>query len=300
MSADLKPFTDEVVLQNPLHEKFLTSSLEGMSDDLKRELGDYLEYCGARGLSTEYLADCYNTIVNDTRTEQMYFWKHGKYRYERFKDVADKVYLDRNYMNKYMYGLALTSFLWPNHAELGEFFERTFRRGQKGAYLEIGPGHGYYLKRAAELGAFETLTGIDLSPTSVDMTREILAHAGFTDANGVHVMERDFLEFSGDDATYSCIVMGEVLEHVEDPGLFLRKIAELSDPNAHIFITTCCNAPAVDHIFLFRTPAEVEELIRSNGLEIVDSVYVPYAGKTLEQCERDALSVNVAYVLRKR
>jgi len=43
MSADLKPFTDEVVLQNPLHEKFLTSSLEGMSDDLKRELGDYLE-----------------------------------------------------------------------------------------------------------------------------------------------------------------------------------------------------------------------------------------------------------------
>jgi 2-polyprenyl-3-methyl-5-hydroxy-6-metoxy-1,4-benzoquinol methylase len=300
MGADLNSFTDAVVEQNPLHAKFLASSLEGMSDDLRRELISYLDYCTRRGLGIDYLADCYSTIVNDTRTEQLFFWKYGRYRYDRFRDVADKVYLDDAYMNKYMYGLALTAFLWPNHAALSEFFERSFPRGKKGAYLEIGPGHGYYLKRAAELGAFETLTGIDLSPTSVEMTRDILAHSGFTSRGGVHVLERDFLDFSANDATYSCVVMGEVLEHVEDPGLFLRKIAELSDRDTHIFVTTCCNAPAVDHIFLFRSPHDVEDLVLGSGLDIVDSTYVPYAGKTLEECERDALSVNVAYVLRKR
>jgi hypothetical protein len=32
---------------------------------------------------------------------------------------------------------------------------------------------------------------------------------------------------------------------------------------------------------------------------MVEACYVPYVGKTLEDCERRALAVNVGYVLRK-
>jgi hypothetical protein len=93
--------------------------------------------------------------------------------------------------------------------------------------------------------------------------------------------------------------MGEVLEHVEDPGRFLSTIARLSGPATHIFVTTCMNAPAVDHISLFRTGKEVEDIINSSGLNIVDVCYVPYVGKTLAECEKRNLAVNVGYVLRK-
>ena len=93
--------------------------------------------------------------------------------------------------------------------------------------------------------------------------------------------------------------MGEVLEHVEDPGRFLSTIARLSGPSTHIFVTTCMNAPAVDHISLFRAGKDVEDIIASSGLQIVESCYVPYFGKTLAECEKRALAVNVGYVLRK-
>jgi hypothetical protein len=59
------------------------------------------------------------------------------------------------------------------------------------------------------------------------------------------------------------------------------------------------NAPAVDHISLFRTGEDVEKIIVSSGLKIIEACYVPYTGKTLDECEKNALAVNVGYVLRK-
>jgi hypothetical protein len=59
------------------------------------------------------------------------------------------------------------------------------------------------------------------------------------------------------------------------------------------------NAPAVDHISLFRTGKDVEDIITSSGLHVVEACYVPYVGKTLEECEKAALAVNVGYVLRR-
>lgn len=300
LSPQLRALAEAIVEGNPLHSDFLHASLKAMSDDALASLQEYVEYCTSRGKDVAYLADCYNTIVNDTRDEQFFFLKHHRYRYSRFADVADKVYFDEAYMNKYMYGLALTAFLWPNHAKMYEFFVATFPNGQRGSYLEVGPGHGYYLLRAAELGNFDVLTGIDISPTSVAMTQDILSHLGAAGPANIHIVEGDFLAIADAGERRDCVVMGEVLEHVERPELFLQAIAGLSDRNTHVFVTTCVNAPAVDHIYLFRTTKEVEELIDRCGFEITGKCYVPYFGKTLEQCERDELSINTAYVLRKR
>jgi ubiquinone/menaquinone biosynthesis C-methylase UbiE len=202
-------------------------------------------------------------------------------------------------MKKYMYGLAITSFLWPNHTAMHDFFVRTFPIGVRGTYLEIGPGHGYYFRQAGNIGNFDRMIGVDISAASIALTRDIVEHMGMTSRAKVNLIESDFLKVSGDALDCSCIVMGEVLEHVEDPGQFLRAIARLSRRHTHVFITTCVNAPAIDHISLFRTAGEVEELIRRNGLELVDALRVPYAGKTLQECEAQRLAINVAYTLRK-
>lgn len=298
-ATQLDVFTSLVTTANPLHTSFMKRSLESMREDTHAELTDYLDYCRSVGLSLEYLADSYNTIVSDTFREEMFFRENKRYRWSRFDELAHAVYFDDVYMRKYMYGLAITAFLWPNHVALHDFFVRTFPRGRKGNYLEIGPGHGYYFMQAARLGDFERLLGVDISATSVALTRDIVRYFEIEKKRSAEVIEADFLTFQEDNQEYSCIVMGEVLEHVEDPGRFLSAIARLSGPSTHIFVTTCMNAPAVDHISLFRTGKDVEDIIASSGLEMVEACYVPYTGKTLAECEKRAMAVNVGYVLRK-
>jgi 2-polyprenyl-3-methyl-5-hydroxy-6-metoxy-1,4-benzoquinol methylase len=292
-------FTSLVISENPLHSSFMKRSLAAMREDTRAELTDYLSYCLSIDLSLDYLAESYNTIVTDTMMEQMFFEENHRYRWSRFDELAHAVYFDDAYMRKYMYGLAITAFLWPNHVALHDFFIRTFPRGQKGTYLEIGPGHGYYFMQSARLGNFERLLGVDISSASVALTRDIVRHFEIEKKCRAEVIETDFLTFQPENQEYSCIVMGEVLEHVEDPGRFLSTIARLSVPSTHIFITTCMNAPAVDHISLFRTGKDVEDIIAASGLEMLESCYVPYVGKTLAECERANLAVNVGYVLRK-
>jgi 2-polyprenyl-3-methyl-5-hydroxy-6-metoxy-1,4-benzoquinol methylase len=300
-SSQLQEFVDRVLADNPTHSNFLHSSVAQMTPEAKQELLKYIDYCLDRGLSIDYLAHCYNTITLDTQVEQIYFRRSGKYRCSSFKEAAEKVYFDSEYMKKYMYGLALTAFLWPNHAAMHEFFVNTFPKGLQGDYLEIGPGHGFYFRQAADLGNFGNMLGVDISPASVALSSDIMRHYNVQTAAKVEFRQADFLEFSPDSAApFSCVVMGEVLEHVEQPDRFLSKIAQLSGPDSHIYITTCLNAPAIDHIFLFERSEDVEQLARATGLQVKERFAAPYAGKTLAECEAKRLAVNVAYVLQKR
>jgi 2-polyprenyl-3-methyl-5-hydroxy-6-metoxy-1,4-benzoquinol methylase len=290
-------FTSLVVTENPAHANFLAAALGAASRETLDQLEAYINYCQSSGLTIAYLVDCYNTITLDTQIEQIFFRKHKRYRWSRFSEVADHVYFNEEYMRKYMYGLALTAFLWPNHTAMHQFFERTFPRQATGNYLEIGPGHGYYFMEATKLGNFEKLTAIDISAASVALTTDIVRHFGLNKKRDMEILETDFLNYHTD-KTFSCIVMGEVLEHVEQPDLFLRKIADLSTSETHVFVTTCINAPAVDHLYLFRDVAEVDTIIRDSGLDIIDSFACPYAGKTLQESIELTLPVNVAYVLK--
>jgi len=289
---------ENVSEQFPVHRAFLTEAVSEATSDELRQLREYLEFCQRKGLTIDYLAECYLTILGDTIEEQQYFRDHGTYRHSTFDEVAESVYHDRDYMDRYMYGLAITNFLWPNHVEMARFMRESLPRDRGGRYLEVGPGHGFLLLSAIDVGGFDELLAVDLSAASVEQTRTIVEHF-YPDAPA-HVVERDFLE-AGDlqPGAFDAIVMGEVLEHVEQPDVFLRRIAELAKDDAFVFITTCINAPAVDHIYLWRTTDELEELIVASGLTIVEPLRLPYHGKTLEESREENLPINVAYVLAK-
>lgn len=284
---------------NPLQKKFLEGALAELSEQGISDLNAYLSFCCATGIDLDYLTDCYLTIVADTLEEQIYFMKHESYRYSRFADVANHVYFNDAYMKKYMYGLAISAFLWPNHTSLHHFFLQNLPTHKKGRYLEIGPGHGYYFMNAMTRTAYNTFTGVDISKTSLELTKAIIQHFYPDAGSAVTLVEADFLTWQNHEGPYDAITMGEVLEHVENPLDFLKKIASLSTSQSHIYLTTCVNAPAIDHIYLFRTPEEVEEMIEDAGFAVVDKHYAPYVGKTLEYSMRHKLAVNVAYIVKK-
>lgn len=290
----------EVASVNPMHKGFVERALAKLTSEEFSRFEQFLEFCERGGASVEHIAGCYLTVVEDTLGEEMYFLRHKNYRHSTYAEVAEFVYHNRDYMSRYMYGLVVTAFLWPNHVHMARFFNEKLPRNKRGAYLEIGPGHGYYMMTAVSESAFDRFAGVDISEASIAQTRAMIDFFAPEARGRIELSCCDFLDATTlAPASFDAIVMGEVLEHVERPGAFVRRIAELARPDAFIYVTTCINAPAVDHIYLWRSTDQLEQLFLESGFSIREALRLPYEGRTLEQAAAQALSINVAYVLGK-
>ena len=98
------------------------------------------------------------------------------------------------------------------------------------------------------------------------MTKKII---GFDD-NKINYYMNDIFEYP-DTNKYDFIVLGEVLEHLDEPKKILMKLSKLLKPGGLLWVTTPTNSPALDHVYLFKTKEDVLNLIADSGLETVDS-----------------------------
>ena len=291
--SHLKTIRSLIGDQSPIQERFLEKILTQLSRAESQDFEALIDYYLKQGFSCEYLAESYMTLVDDFMIELAYFRKNKKYRYSSFNEVKDKVYFSEDYMGRYMVGLSLAQFLWPNSRKLLDYFKATFPREKSGKYLEIGPGHGSYFSASIRSGQCEEYVAVDLSPKSLELTQNMVELQ--------KVKKRflclDFLTWVTPDK-FDVVVMGEVLEHVENPEAFLVKISQLTHSSSHIFVTTCINSPALDHIYLFHDVSEVRNLINHSGLSIVSEKILFQDDKNAEDSSRDSLPVNVGFVLK--
>ena len=289
---------EDIVSRKPMHRKFLQSTLNQLSEEERTEAESYIRFLLSQGHTTVELVASYLTIVEDTFREELYFRKTGHYRCSSYAEATAIVYHNADYMQRYMIGLALSSFWWINHVQLRRFFTR-FIGGRRGdIYREVGPGHGLYFLEAMRAGGFSRYEGVDISETSVAMTRRIAESGYFGVFNRATIFQADFLKDEIRDRA-DLLVMGEILEHVENPLQFLNCAYESTKYDASIFLTTCFNSPAVDHIYNPESIGALESLMHNAGFDIENSMVIPKQGATLEQCEKDRLAVNVALVLSK-
>ncbi len=295
MTDLVKTFIAKVSENNMFQKKYLENWKAEESE--KEELNILLHYfMDELHYNMDFIIDTYLFIINMVAEETYFFLKHGKYRNSTFEEANKMVYSNQEYMEKYMMGLSISDYIWISHIKMLRYFTENSKRFAGKRYLEIGPGFGQYLVRALLHCDFREYHACDISKTSVEGSNRYLRYRNFADK--CEVIQQDFFQFDPDDK-FDCIVMGEVLEHVEQPGRMLEKIFDLLQKKGKAFITTVINAPAVDHIFLFSSIEQVLDLAKDAGFVVLDYLCTTEGDVPLEKQIKKKQTINIAMILER-
>jgi len=301
LAYHLNKFVDLIIQKNPLQKKAIKLFLQSQDEEFWIRSD---EYCSnmfvlleREDITLEYVADSYLKMCKDMLKEQVKFKKTGKYSCSTIEEANRKVYYSENEMKPYMYGLGLSQFLWPNHYAMYSYFINIVRKiNNIEFYLEIGPGHGLFLVEALKHFENASFSAVDISPISIDITKKVIDQ--FVPCVKCDFLHKDVREFSGNQ--YDMIVMCEVLEHLEDPNEILQKIRELLSPGGTAFITTCANAPAIDHVYLYRSVEHIRSEIRNSGFGIISEIVLPVGNIHEDEWEQQKVEINYAALLEIR
>ncbi len=253
----------------------------------------------ASDAAREEAAQAYNRMCMEILREQIRFKKTGTYLIDDAPTAYAQVYSQDERMRSYIVGLLLSYLFWPNHYRLFKYYREALRSSTPGRYLEVGAGHGLFVAEAMGRLPELDVTVVDISETSLDVAREMLVTFA-VDASRVRFVREDFLKLdlsSTDGRGYDLIVMGEVLEHVNQAPEFMAKARSLLRERGRIFMTTCANCPAVDHVYRFHTVEEIVALLRGAGLRVVDDLALPAEDVPRERWLEELVTINYAGVL---
>ncbi|MBI4182457.1 MAG: class I SAM-dependent methyltransferase [Proteobacteria bacterium] len=271
-------FADPADPALPVAEEMAAVVLRLIGDDLPGYIASYRRMCEA------FVA------------EDLHFRRTGRYRLSSFADAYREVYSRPEYMSDYLRGILLSQILWANQAESFRFYVENFlARLRPGSdLLEVGPGHGLLIYFAARAERVASITGWDVSESSLAMTRRTLETIGVTRPYALAL--HNILEPPSVEAAFDAVVVSEVLEHLDRPTAALDTVFAALRPGGRAFFNVPVNSPAPDHIYHWRSPAEVEEMVASRGFALVDTAAAATTGYDLERALRRKVTVNALIV----
>lgn len=278
-NPELLKIIDLISQKNPLQKKRIRTFLQAQNCeywDFAENLSSILNHSFLTDdIKRANAANAYNKMCMDFLREQIRFRKTGVYRIDDANIAVRDVYNDIDVMRYYMIGLLISYLFWPNHYELFRFFKNNLPSPTKTkSYLEVGVGHGLFtsnmLKRYPGIDA----TAIDISETSISTAKEIL-HTFQIETESIEFVYGDYLTENFKKSGFDFIIMGEVLEHVNNAPDFMKRTKKLLNAGGSIYLSTCVNSPALDHVYHFKTIDEIRNLIRQHDLKIVKDLALP-------------------------
>ena len=300
-------FTDlleQIYEKSPLQRKkiqnYLATRDEPYFKAAEEFAKEYIAYLNRHDIPINYVVDAYLKLCQDALKCQKYFMKTGRYPLDLASEVYDALYNDKKTMQSHMIGLAVSQFLWPSHYEMHTLFGAFLHShaNQINSYLEIGPGHGLFLSKAMDrLSSDTTFTAVDISPISIEISQSLVNFLR-PDCRTITYHTQDMLEMDLS-VRYDFITMGEVLEHVNFPDKLLIKLRDLLSPNGRSFISTCVNAPSIDHVYHFKTIDEIRMLVESCGLDIIEERILPVDNVPMEQIISQNLTINWCAIIKR-
>ena len=165
--------------------------------------------------------------------------------------------------------------------------------------LEVGSGHGLFLVEVLKAtNKAKVIDVVDISKSSINMTKSIINSLNKDYLNNINFFISDINKYQAN-KKYDFIIMGEVIEHVDDPLNILKKSYSLLSNNGKVFITTCANCPTIDHVYYFRNVEEIRELLITAGYKIDSELIVPSENKSDKYLEKFKVDMMYAAVLKK-
>lgn len=255
--------------QDKLHAKTLRRGMQEMRSVEYWRLVEIIQaYFTSKGIKVGHIANDYLHMVNDMRIEGVKFAKTGEYSCKSEAEAYEKVYSNPEVMRYYMNALLISQVLWRHHFEMLQYFcDITKKYGNQGEQeeiiLDIGAGHGLFSKTIINtMPRYKRIDVMDISEASLDMAHEFLGD--------------DRIEYIHQDIKtceplykYDIIIMGEILEHMDNPVKLLKHVSTLLANNGVIWLTVPTNAPAIDHVHLFKNAKDVAGMILDADLDII-------------------------------
>lgn len=201
----------------------------------------------------------YVSFALESMKLQKHFEAELEYRHKSFDEVAASVYYDKSYMeNKYLPGLLLSHYLWVHHYRQKLFFENCFLPEIKlikpSFFYDVGVGTGFYSRLMLQHCPDIIGKGFDISESSRFFALNQVNRFNF---RGRYQIQLKNILTEPPQETAKCIISVEVLEHLEDPLLFLNALCNLLSKGGKAFVTAALNAASEDHIYLYRRAEEV-------------------------------------------
>ena len=136
------------------------------------------------------------------------------------------------------------------------------------------------------------MTGWDVSATSLRDTRHALEAMGVQ--KPVTLEAHNIVDAPS--GKFDSLTFSEVLEHLEQPRDALKTLRSLLNDGGKIFVHAPVNSPAPDHIYLFREPEEIVEMVRDAGFAIDETVNFPGMDASLERARKLKLTISTIVV----
>lgn len=257
----------------------------------------FIEYLKKENASINEAVDAYLEMCQIMLKEQIKFQRTGIYSCANATAANEQVYSSERGMMNYMRALALSTYLWPNHYLMYDFYLSGLCK-LKGvsSCLEIGIGHAVYFIESLRQFPKARFKALDISPASFKMAASMIAV--FVTKAAYEFKEIDIANFN--EGSYDYIVMGEMLEHVDNPQALLRKIHSLLNKKGHFYVTTCANAPAVDHVYLYDSVGHIRREIGECGFKIDADLALSVDGSDESKWENGKTEINYAAFLLKK
>ena len=292
-----------VYSKNPLQKKRLTSFIASQDETYRHFCEDLSERLVTRFIPTDadqlFACESYLKMCRDFLHAQIRFKQTGVYPVAKAGHAKTDVYDNPDVMRYYMLGLLLSYMFWPNHYALFQFFKKSLSSMDlvDKNYLEIGGGHGLFVSEVVSRSALKSATVVDISSTSIQTAKDLL-RAHEVEDNKVNFIHSDFMELERDDKRYDLIVMGEVLEHVDDGESFMKKAASLLTADGRVFMTTAANSPALDHVLHFHNEEEIRDLMDRSGFQIIDEIIHAAEDVPQSKWQEELVTLNYGAFLR--
>lgn len=274
----IREILEEITRKDPFHARTLIKGMEELKGkEYARLINMIFNYFNKQGLSAREVSEDYLKMIADMRREMKYFSIYGEYSCKNQEEAYNKVYSNPEVMGYYMNALILTNLLWSHHFEMFDYFSVIIKhlpiKSAHKRVLDVGSGHGLYIDAVRRSNGNSKIDILDISASSLKVIKEMIG------GEGLNFIQSDILEYDSKDK-YDFIILGEILEHMDNPLELLKKAEELLHEDGLMWISVPTNAPAIDHVYLFKNEKEVLDLIALAGFYVYLREIITIEGTT--------------------